>query len=52
MLVPLVFITFIWTNLILTFSFRAISEEIHCQGSEEKWIQERCSRINPRSVEY
>jgi len=51
MLVPLVFITFIWTNLILTLSFRAISEEIYCQGSEEKWIQERCSRIYPRLEE-
>jgi len=48
MLVPLVVITFIWTNLILTLSFRAISEEIYCKGSEEKWIQERCSAIFPR----
>jgi len=48
MLVPLLVITFVWTNLILTLSFRAISEEIYCKGSEEKWIQERCSAIFPR----
>ena len=48
MLIPLAVITFIFTNLILTLSFRAISEELYCQGSEEKWIQERCSAIFPR----
>ena len=33
---------FIFVNLILTLSFRAIGEELYCQGSEEKWIKERC----------
>ena len=47
MFVPLLVITFIFTNLILTLIFRAISEEVYCKGSEEKWIQERVSAIYP-----
>ena len=37
---------FIFVNLILTLTFRAISEELYCQGSEEKWIEERCGRVH------
>jgi len=40
---------FIFTNLLLTLIFRAISEEIYCKGSEEKWIQERCQVHHPQS---
>jgi len=33
---------FIFTNLLVTLISRAISEELYCAGSEQKWISERC----------
>jgi hypothetical protein len=43
---------FIFVNLLLTLIFRAISEELHCQGSEDKWIQERTYWTLNQNVEY
>ena len=41
-MLELAILTFIFTNLLLTLLFRAISEELYYKGSETKWIQERC----------